>query len=236
MVVVQLCTKLCWTLSVAIVMSARQNRNKVQKDAGPILWSLCIRTVRKSLLLTSYQDFELANKTWHTACCVVCDRFSRMIYVLLCRDYCNTKEAVQLIIRMVIAPYSCPRVIISDWGTQFDSELWRDLWTSLGTQVNMATTRHPQTNRLIERINRTLISLICKYTQQAGSQWAELLPLFEFVYNRSKHEQTNMTPFSVVYGHDPPIPTDLFIGMEAPMLCSHDESYVADKLARLQFI
>ena len=42
-----------------------------------------------------------------------------------------------------------------------------------------------------------------------------------------------MIPFSVVYGRDPPIPTDLFIEMENPVLKNNEGSYVADKLARL---
>ena len=67
-----------------------------------------------------------------------------MIHVLLCRDHCNTKETVQLsppnggCILMDVS-----RVILSDRGTQFDSELWRELWTSLGTRVNMAINTSP---------------------------------------------------------------------------------------------
>ena len=56
--------------------------------------------------------------------------------------------------------------------------------------------------------------MIRKYTQQVGSKWAELLPLFELAYNRSRHEQTRVTPFSVVYGEDPLVPLDFLSGKE----------------------
>ena len=54
--------------------------------------------------------------------------------------------------------------------------------------------------------------MIRKYTQQAASKWAEFLPLFEFAYNRSRHEQTHQTPFSVIYGEDLPVPIDYLAG------------------------
>ena len=71
--------------------------------------------------------------------------------------------AVGLVLRMIISRHRCPRMIISDRGTQFDSELWHLLWAAFGTRVALATMYHPQTNGLTERMNRTLISLIRKY-------------------------------------------------------------------------
>ena len=52
-----------------------------------------------------------------TACCVVCDRFTRMIHVEPCRDHATAQETVGMMLRMVISRHGCPRVIISDRGT-----------------------------------------------------------------------------------------------------------------------
>ena len=79
----------------------------------------------------------------------------------------------------------------------------------LGTRVALATTHHPQTNGLTERSNRTLISLIRKYTQTAVSQWALYLPIFEFAYNSAIHATTKVAPFVAERGYLPPTPVSL---------------------------
>ena len=102
----------------------------------------------------------------HTAICVFCDRFTRMMHAEPCKDHATAKDTAKIMIRRLFAAHSCPRVLISDRGTQFDSELWVHFWNMLGTRVHLATTHHPQTNGLTERMNRTLIALIRKVTQQ----------------------------------------------------------------------
>ena len=107
------------------------------------------------------------------------------------------------------------------------------MWETFGTRVALATTHHPQSNGLTERINRTLISMIRKYTQATGSRWAELLPFFEFAYNRSKHAQTRTTPFSTVYGHDPPVPIELLLNKTSTPQAKDPESYAAATVRQL---
>ena len=144
-----------------------------------------------------------------TACCVVCDRFTRMIHVEPCRDHATAQETVGMMLRMVISRHGCPRVIISDRGTQFDSELWTQVWKMLSTRVALASTHHPQTNGLTERFNRTLISLIRKYAHAYPKHWAEFLPMFEFAYNNTVHSVTQIAPFVADRGYHPPLPVSL---------------------------
>ena len=144
-----------------------------------------------------------------TACCVVCDRFTRMIHVEPCRDHATAQETVGMMLRMVISRHGCPRMIISDRGTQFDSELWTQVWKMLGTRVALASTHHPQTNGLTERFNRTLISLIRKYAHAYPKHWAEFLPMFEFAYNNTVHSVTQIAPFVADRGYHPPMPVSM---------------------------
>ena len=134
-----------------------------------------------------------------------------MIHLEACRDHISTREAVMLVLRMIISRHGCPRIILSDKGTTFDSELWKEVWQMLGTRVSLATTHHPQTNGLTERLNRTLIALIRKYTQMYPSRWTEFLPIFEFAYNRSIHTTTGVSPFLANTGQVPPIPAQLLV-------------------------
>ena len=139
-------------------------------------------------------------------CVVVCDRFSRMIHVRECNTHPTAKEACQLFLRLVVRAHGLPRKIITDRGTQFDSGLWREVMDSLGTKVALASTHHPQTNGLTERMNRTLIGMIKKVCASRKNQWVEALPLLEFAYNNSVHRATGISPFRANSGRDPLVP------------------------------
>ena len=156
----------------------------------------------------------------HTAICVICDRFTRMMHAETCKDHATAKETAKIMIKRLFADHGCPRVIISDRGTQFDSELWRHFWNMLGTRVHLATTHHPQTNGLTERINRTLIGLIRKVTQQKPRDWDEQLPLLEFAYNQTLNATTGIAPFEAQQGYLPSIPTSLLAASHSTTLGS----------------
>ena len=67
--------------------------------------------------------FTLSIKERYTACCVVCDGFTRMIHLDPWCDHATSKDAVGMMIRIVIARHGYLRVIIAGRETRFDSEL-----------------------------------------------------------------------------------------------------------------
>ena len=148
-------------------------------------------------------------KRKHSAICVVCDRFTRMVHMESCMDYATAKDTAKIALRQIFARHGCPRIIISDRGTQFDAELWKHLWNFMGTRVHLASTHHPQTNGLTERINRTLIGMIKKMTQNSLHEWDMLLPLFEFAYNTTPNASTGIAPFLANQGYLPATPASL---------------------------
>ena len=145
----------------------------------------------------------------HTAICVICDRFTRTMHAEPCHDHATAKDTAKIMIKRLFSPHGCPRVLISDRGTQFDSELWRHFWNMIETRVHLATTHHPQTNGLTERMNRTLIGLIRKVAQLRKHKWDELLPLLEFAYNQIPNSTTGIAPFEAQQGYLPSVPTSL---------------------------
>ena len=142
---------------------------------------------------------------------VVCDRFSRMMHVQECAVHPTAKEAANLFLQLVFRAHGVPRCILSDRGSQFDSSLWKNLMQKMGTRVQLASTHHPQTNGLTERMNRTLIELVKKVCVQHKKKWVEALPLLEFAYNNSTHSITGVSPFRAIQGQDPIIPAALLV-------------------------
>ena len=73
-----------------------------------------------------------------------------------------------------------PISIISDRGTQFKSHFWRSMQKELGTQVDLSTAFHPQTNGQSERTIQVLEDMLRACVIDFGGQWDQFLPLAEF--------------------------------------------------------
>ena len=73
-------------------------------------------------------------------------------------------------------------------------------------QVN-TTAYHPQTDGLVERYNRTLTGMLAKTAEKEGPEWDKRLPYVLFAYRASQQSSTRESPFYLVYGRDPRLPT-----------------------------
>ncbi|GJT15504.1 putative reverse transcriptase domain-containing protein [Tanacetum coccineum] len=71
---------------------------------------------------------------------------------------------------------------------------------ALGTNLDMSTAHHPQTDRQSERTIQTLEDMLCTYVIDFGNGWVRHLPLVEFSYNNSYHASIKVVPFEALYG------------------------------------
>nr|GFA93521.1 putative reverse transcriptase domain-containing protein [Tanacetum cinerariifolium] len=71
---------------------------------------------------------------------------------------------------------------------------------ALGTNLDMSTTYHPQTDGQSERTNQTLEDMLRAYAIDFGKGWVNHLPLVEFSYNNSYHASIKAAPFEALYG------------------------------------
>ena len=77
--------------------------------------------------------------------------------------------------------------IISDRGAQFTVNFWRSFQKGLGTQVNLSSAFHPQTDGQAKRTIQTLEDMLRAYIIDYKGSWDNHLPLIEFAYNNSYH-------------------------------------------------
>ncbi|GJT56275.1 putative reverse transcriptase domain-containing protein [Tanacetum coccineum] len=71
---------------------------------------------------------------------------------------------------------------------------------ALGTNLDMSTAYHPQTNEHSERTIQTLEDMLRAYVIDIGNGWVRHLPLVEFSYNNSYHASIKAAPFEALYG------------------------------------
>ena len=63
------------------------------------------------------------------------------------------KNVRSFVWRNIICRYRIPRVLVSDSGKQFDSDLFRDFCSQLGIKNHYSSPAHPQANGQVEVMN-----------------------------------------------------------------------------------
>ena len=115
----------------------------------------------------------------------------------------------KLLVENVVCRHGVPAQLLSDRGAAFLSQLMKEVCEVLGVKKVNTTAYHPQTDGLIEWFNRTLTSMLSKKVQQDGSDWDLHLPYVLFAYRASIQESTQESPFFLLHGRDPRLPSAL---------------------------
>ncbi|GKA26945.1 putative reverse transcriptase domain-containing protein, partial [Tanacetum coccineum] len=103
-------------------------------------------------------------------------------------------------LKEVVCRHGVPLSIISDRDSRFASGFWRSLQNALGTNLNMSTAYHPETDGQSERTIQTLEDMLRACVIDFGGSWDRHLPLVEFSYNNSYHASIKAAPFEALYG------------------------------------
>jgi len=93
-----------------------------------------------------------------------------------------------------------PISIISYRGAQFTAKFWKSFQKSLGSQVELSTALHPQTDGQSKRFIQILEDMLRACVIDFGGHWDDQLPLAEFSYNNSYQLSIQMAPFEALYG------------------------------------
>ncbi len=94
-----------------------------------------------------------------------------------------------------------PQEILSDQGSNFRSDLMKQVAAILGIDRIQTSPYHPQTNGMLERFHATLKSMIRKSSQEK-SEWDRYLPYACFAFRDTTHSATGYTPFQLLFGRD----------------------------------
>ena len=138
-----------------------------------------------------------------TALMVVVDRLTKRAHFIPTWNECNAEDCARLYMQRVWRHHGAPDQVISDRGSQFDSDFMKEFLRSIGSKTTMSTAYHPQTDGQTERVNQeveTYVRIFCDYNQ---TDWADHIALAEFTYNNRAHASTKQSPFYLNYGLHP---------------------------------
>ncbi|GKA19245.1 putative reverse transcriptase domain-containing protein [Tanacetum coccineum] len=131
---------------------------------------------------------------------VIVDRLTKSAHFLPMRETDSTEKLTRLYMKEIVARHGIPVSIISDRDSHFTSRVWQSLHKALGTQLNLSTAYHPQTDGQSERTIQTLEDMLRACVIDFGNGWDRHLPLVEFSYNNSYHTSIKAAPFEALYG------------------------------------
>nr|GEZ86843.1 putative reverse transcriptase domain-containing protein [Tanacetum cinerariifolium] len=128
------------------------------------------------------------------------------MYVSKCLTYTKVNAKHQKLSGLLQQPeipeimcrHGVPISIISDRNSHFTSRFWKSLQKALGTNLDMSTAYHPQTDGQSKRTIQTLEDMLHAFVIDFGSSWDRHLPLVEFSYNNSYHA-SKAAPYKALY-------------------------------------
>ena len=133
---------------------------------------------------------------------VVVDRLSKMKHFVAMPDI-TVESTARAFIDRVYSLHGFPSTLVSDRGTQFISDFWKQLCQRLKTVARLSTAHHPETDGQTENANKNLEIYLRHFTNYLQNDWASYLPIAEFAANNSQSASTGCTPFFACYGQHP---------------------------------
>ncbi|GKA62963.1 putative reverse transcriptase domain-containing protein [Tanacetum coccineum] len=131
---------------------------------------------------------------------VIVDRLTKSAHFLPMKKMDSMEKLTRLYLKEIVCRHGVPVSIISSRDSHFTSNFWRSLQEALGTNLDISTAYHPQTDGQSERTIQTLKDMLRACVIDFGNSWDRHLPLVEFSYNNSYYASLKAAPYEGLYG------------------------------------
>jgi len=129
---------------------------------------------------------------------VIVDAFSKFITLYAVRSV-KTKEVCSKLNEYFFY-YSRPLRIVSDRGTCYTSEMFKEYCNSNDIQHILIAAGSPQANGQVERYNRTVKAILSKSLHEKGKKWNNFLGKVQFYINNTYNRSIKSTPSKILFG------------------------------------
>nr|GFA83085.1 putative reverse transcriptase domain, ribonuclease H-like domain, aspartic peptidase domain protein [Tanacetum cinerariifolium] len=131
---------------------------------------------------------------------VVVVRLTKSAHFLPMKEIDPMDKLAKLYLKEVVTRHEILVSIIYDRDPKFTSNFWKAFQKAMGTQLDMSTTYHPETDGQSERTIQTLKDMLCACVIDFRNSRERHLPLVEFSNNHSYHASIKAAPFEALYG------------------------------------
>ncbi|GJV42631.1 putative reverse transcriptase domain-containing protein [Tanacetum coccineum] len=130
----------------------------------------------------------------HDTIWVIVYHLTKSAHFIPTRETDSIETLTRLYIKEIVSRHGVPIFIILDHDSHFTSRFWKSLQSALGTQLDMSTAYHLETDGQSERTIQTLEDMLGACVIDFGKEWEKYLPLVEFSYNNSYHASIKAAP------------------------------------------
>jgi hypothetical protein len=141
---------------------------------------------------------------------VVMDYFTKWCELIPSIDHTAETVATELITK-VFTRIGVPRALHSDQGTEFLSKLFEETCRVFQIDKTKTSPWRPQSDGLVERLNRTVGSMLRQYVNKDQTDWDTWLPLVSMAYNSTVQYSTKFSPYYLMYGREMTLPIELVL-------------------------
>ncbi|GBN02360.1 Retrovirus-related Pol polyprotein from transposon 412 [Araneus ventricosus] len=134
------------------------------------------------------------------------DRFTRWVEAVPMVDQAAT-TITQAFLQEWVSRFGVPEVIITDRGTNFQSNLFHNLANLLGSYKNRSTAYNPKANGMIERVHRQIKATLMAHST---ADWVGALPLVLLGIGSGIKLDIGASSVELVYGTSLRLPGEFF--------------------------
>ena len=164
---------------------------------------------------------------------VIGDYFTKFAEAVALPDQ-EAETVARAVVEEFICRYGAARQLHSDRGSNFESSLFQHVCKLLNIDKTRTTPRHPQSDGMVERFNRTLATMLTMYCESKQNTWDEHLPYVMLAYRSSVHDSTGFSPNMMMLGREVELPLQVVVGMPHQDQEQTPVEYVNDLQERLQ--
>ena len=173
----------------------------------------------------------------NTGLLVRIDHFTKFAEAVPCaHDEYRAQTTAKIILNKWFARHGTPARMQSDNATNFTAEIAQELMKASQVTKVTSTPAHPRGNGLVERQNRTLLTLLRVYTSRKMQDWDEYIDGVLGAYNSIRHATTGFSPYMLHHGAEKSIPLSFIYPEFAARGFDSKEEFVEHLLARQQEI
>ena len=161
------------------------------------------------------------------------DIFSKYIEAVPLKDQ-TTSSIIAALLSKWIYIHGIPLYILSDQGSNIDSQALHELCNIFGIEKRRSSAYHSQGNGFAERNIRSVKDMLRSallHRSLNQSKWSTILPELIFALNTSVSKAINHVPFDIVFGRSARLPIDVLFATadHTPMDSNTPTEYANDR-------
>ena len=178
---------------------------------------------------------ELPQSGGHENIVTAMDVFSRYLFAYPTSNQ-DAKLIAKVLINIMTKHAYLPTTLISHKGAAFMSHVTKEVAGVLGITLKHATTKHAQTNGLLERSHASIRQALKIETGERRSLWHKYVNIAVLKYNTSYHLSVGCEPGRIFHGRIPYNVWVLKLGIRPQQHHIHTSQIAQDVLDQTEMI